>query len=386
VTPTSPTGTRRKGPQSVIIHDLPVAISTALTIPAAQTRAGQWFLHSGIQEPDGGVARYYRIDTARNARISTEITGYAISALCFLHSSSGDSAYLDAARRAGNFLVDRAWSDSLGLPPFEWPPSDKPEENRAYFFDCGIIIRGLIHLYHSTGESRFLRSAEACGHAMARLFERNGEYAPILQLPDADPLPYGNSWSNNPGCYQLKSALGWYELFLETGDSFFQALFETALGRALENDLSFLPGTPDRQGVMDRLHSYSYFLEALLAVNDRPECAAAQRNGLNRAATLLREIAPEFARSDVYAQVLRVRLLSPGPVDEQAAAEEAAAIAAFQIESADSRLNGGFYFGRRNGAMSPFANPVSTAFCTQALAMWHSFRQGSAAGNWRELI
>jgi hypothetical protein len=365
---------------------LSAAISTALNIPTFQARAGQWFLNSGIQEPNGGVSRYYRIEESRNARVSTEITGYAVSTFCFLHSQSGDAQYLEAALRAGRFLINQAWDETLGLPPFEWPPSEKPEENRAFFFDSGIIVRGLIHLYHASGEHSFLDAAEACGRTMIGLFEHGGEYAPILQLPARSALPYGSSWSNNPGCYQLKSALGWRQLYLETGKPEFQTAFEIALERALANDAVFLPGTSERQRVMDRLHAYSYFLEALLAVNDRPECAAAQRNGLTRAATLLREIAPEFARSDVYAQVLRVRLLSPGPVDEVAAAEEAAAISAFQIQSADPRLNGGFYFGRRNGVMAPFANPVSTSFCTQALAMWNAHQQGTSPGNWRELI
>jgi hypothetical protein len=357
-----------------------------LISPTSQTRAGQWFRHSGIQEPEGGVARYYLISAARNARISTEITGYAISTFCDLQRRTGDPAYLEAAMRAGRFLLDRAWNELLGMPPFEWPPTDKPEENRAYFFDSGIIVRGLVRLYHASGEQRFLKAAIACAEAMPQRFEHRGEYAPILQLPEAAPLSYGGSWSNNPGCYQLKSALGWRELFLETGDRHFCELFETALSRAMDNDAAFLPGTSERQRVMDRLHAYSYYLEALLAVIDRPECAAAHRNGVLRAARLLRDIAPEFARSDVYAQVLRVRLLSPEPVDEQAAAEEAAAIAEFQIRSSDPRLDGGFYFGRRNGEMTPFANPVSTAFCSQALAMWDDYKRGSLRDTWRELI
>jgi hypothetical protein len=48
-------------------------------------RAAGWFLNSGIQEASGGVARYYRSDTRRNARISTEITGYAVSTFVYLH-------------------------------------------------------------------------------------------------------------------------------------------------------------------------------------------------------------------------------------------------------------------------------------------------------------
>lgn len=353
-------------------------------------RAGHWFLHSGIQEESGGVARYYLIDQARNARLSTEITGYSVSALCYLHRETREQAYLDAARNGGRFLTRQAWDSTLPVYPFEWPPTSVPAENRAFFFDCGIIIRGLITLWRVTGEAEYLESARQCGIGMARVFEHQGNYAPILQLPGCEPTPYGNSWSNSPGCYQLKSALGWLELYHETGETAFQQHFETALERALVSDETFLPGTSERQRIMDRLHAYSYFLEALLPVSDRPDCRSALSKGIQKAATYLREIAPQFARSDVYAQILRVRLfadqLGAVPLDRVQAAEEAAAIPAFQWESPVERLNGGFCFGRRDGELTPYANPVSTAFCMQAVNLWQKSQSGPFEETWRDLI
>ena len=133
---------------------------------------------------------------------------------------------------------------------------------------------------------------------------------------------------------------------------------------------------------MDRLHAYSYFLEGLLPVLHRPECATAFRNGVDRAGRYLREIAPAFARSDVYAQVLRVRLLAEAdgalPLDPSAARHEAEQAASFQIDDKDPRISGGFLFGRKKGESLPFANPVSTAFCVQALALWQDRRSGPA--------
>lgn len=353
-------------------------------------RAGAWFLRSGIQEATGGVARYYLIDEGRNARLSTEITGYSVSALCFLYRRTGERAYLEAARSAGHFLTRLAWTPDLPVFPYEWPPTAAPTENRAFFFDCGIIIRGLVTLWRATGEAEFLDIAALSASGMAKAFEHHGNYAPILQLPSTDPTPYGATWSNNPGCYQLKSALGWLELFRESGDSLFETYFETALERALANDDAFLPGTTERLRVMDRLHAYSYFLEALLAVHDRPECAAALRAGIGKVDAYLREIAPRFARSDVYAQLLRVRLfadhLGVCPLNATQASEEAEAMAQFQWNSPQERLDGGFCFGRRDGQLTPYANPVSTAFCMQALAMWEDWRNGEFEHSWRDLI
>ncbi|MBS1827956.1 MAG: hypothetical protein JST93_21790 [Acidobacteria bacterium] len=352
-------------------------------------RAGRWFLHSGIQENHGGVARYYRIDLARNNRISTEITGYAVSALVYLYESTGRQEYLDAAIKAGDFLL-RAFHPELEVFPFEWPPTQAPEENRVFFFDGGIIIRGLLALHRLTGDLRYLETAKQAGDGLARVHEHDGNYAPILQLPHLTPLPYGNTWSNNSGCYQLKSALAWRQLADATGEQRYARYFETALERALANDASFLPGATERHRVMDRLHAYSYFLEALLSVADQPECRAALRNGINKVAHYLRDIAPEFARSDVYGQLLRVRIFAAHqiavPLNHAQAAEEAAAMAQFQMESIDPRLDGGFCFGKRDGHFTPHANPVSTAFCLQALHMWRQHEGGAIRESWRDLI
>jgi hypothetical protein len=149
-------------------------------------------------------------------------------------------------------------------------------------------------------------------------------------------------------------------------------------------------GQSERLKVMDRLHAYSYYLEALLPVVGREECRAALENGIERTASLLRALAPEFVRSDVYAQLLRIRVLAGDcgavPLNESAAREEAAAIPAFQMESPDVREDGGFCFGRRAGALLPYVNPVSTAFCLQALEYYRQHAEGELGDDWRAMI
>ena len=54
---------------------------SALSPESVLSHAARWYARSGIQEPSGGVARYYRTDLERNHPVSTEITGYVISAL-----------------------------------------------------------------------------------------------------------------------------------------------------------------------------------------------------------------------------------------------------------------------------------------------------------------
>jgi hypothetical protein len=343
------------------------------------SRAGEWFLRSGIQQSNGGVSRYYLTDSYRNLAASTEITGYTISALIYLHTVTGDARYLDRAVSAARFLTQTAWDRTSRVMPFEIEPSAF-----TYFFDCGIIVRGLLSVWRITRDAEYLEVAIAVGESMRRDFvSHDGSYHPILALPkktpiDRDPL----RWSRTATCYQLKSAMAWWDLHEATGDPNFAEPYERMLEAGLRSYASFLPGHPQRIKVMDRLHAFAYFLEGLLPRAGDLRCAAALREGLALTAFHLRDIAPEFARSDVYAQVLRVRLfadvLGVAPLDRDAATWEAERLAEFQVADSDPRIDGGYRFGRRSDAWLPYVNPVSAAFASQALEMWETRGAGAA--------
>jgi hypothetical protein len=321
-------------------------------------RAGAWFLNSGIQDKSGGVARYYRADLERNLPLSTEITGYAASALAYLEAICGDQRYRDAASAAAHFL-ECAWDPAATAMPFE---IDSPRF--SYFFDCGIIVRGLL----AAGGSREI--AAAIGRSMARDFDTGRDFHPILTLPEKCPLERDPlRWSRSAGCYQLKSAMA----LLDLGEP---DLYNRHLEDSLRTYGNYLPGHPDPMKVVDRLHPFLYFLEGLLPVAGEPRCAAALCDGIRRAAHTLRELAPVFERADVYAQLLRIRIYADAagaaPLDHDAAGWEAGQLRQFQVESPDPRIDGGFYFGRCGSQWIPHVSPVPAAFAIQALSMWES--------------
>jgi hypothetical protein len=350
--------------------------------------AGAWFLNSGIQEETGGVARYYRSDIRANARVSTEITGYAVNTLIHFYNRSGERSFLQAAKKAGGFLAQIAWHPGLATFPFEHSANGDSPQPVAYFFDCGMIARGLIKLSEATGNPEYLAIAAKTGRSMASDFYRNGVFYPVIDLPGKAPLPHAPQWSRRPGCYQLKSAAAWHLLAQATGDAEFSGWYESAVAEAIASKDSFLPGeTPEK--TMDRLHAYCYFLEGLLPLAGRSDCAGALVEGIDRVSNYLRSIRPIFERSDVYAQLLRVRLFANQfagiPVNRAAARDEVARMAEFQLDHTDPRIQGGFSFGRRGAEFLPYVNPVSTAFCAQALDMWSDFESAKPL-DWRNLI
>jgi hypothetical protein len=337
------------------------------------TRAGHWFLHSGIQEPSGGFARFYRSEIQKNMPVSTEISGYAASALVFLYRTTQEEKYLDAARRTADFLVDQAWDSALQIFPYEHPSPTADSRHLAYFFDCGIIIRGLLAVWRETHDDHLLEVAVRAAHGMSA-FWSGRDYHPILTLPDKAPLPRNAQWSTSPGCYQTKSALAWWDVAAITGDEKLKRDYLELVECGIRSCGGFLAGANERLKVMDRLHALLYFVEALSPLLDRADCVKTYGAVLDEAACHRRELESEFVRSDVYAQMLRARVRASHviPVDIAAAREEAAALETFQAE------NGGFFFGERAGVVSPHVNPVSTAFAIQALEMWRSFEAGES--------
>jgi len=342
-------------------------------------RAGHWFLRSGIQEPSGGFSRFYRSEIAKNLPVSTEISAYAGMALIFLYRTTKNAEYLDAARRTVSFLIDQAWDESLQIFPYEHPSPTPESRHLAYFFDSGIIVRCLVDLWRETREDRLIDIASAASHGMSA-FWTGRDYDAILTLPEKKALPRTAQWSTAPGCYQTKSALAWWEVAEITGDTVLRQQYLDLIESGIHTCRGFLEGANERLKIMDRLHAYSYFLEALSPLLDRPDCVQTYRNVLTEDARYLSELAPEFARSDVYAQVLRARVRASHviPPDTAAATQEATALARFQSTSADPRFDGGFLFGSRAGVPSPHVNPVSTTFAIQALEMWRAFGAGES--------
>jgi hypothetical protein len=348
-------------------------------------QAGNWFLGSGIQESNGGVARYYCSDRGCNAPLTTEITAYCASALIEMQKETGDRAYGDAALNAARYLV-RAWDCENSAMPFE---CDAQGGRCSYFFDDGIIARSLIAAWRECGNAEFMAMARLVAESMAADFWDGQQFRPILNLPGKQPETLDAArWSRSSGCYQLKAALAWEELWESTQDQRYHELYERMLQLALADHASFLPGVEDELRVMDRLHAYCYFLEGLLPALHEDACQRAMREGMARVESFVAQISPRFLRSDVVAQLLRARLFAEAhgvqPLNVEQALREVALVQGFQSEDADPRLNGGYWFGRKGEETLPFMNPVSTAFCHQALTMWD--HRGERQLRWQRLI
>ena len=151
-----------------------------------------------------------------------------------------------------------------------------------------------------------------------------------------------------PGCYQLESRVS----LAGGGRNYRRRISARSVSGNVECSAriyrGFLPGAINRLRMMDRLHAYCYFLEGISPMLTLADCREAWSQAADAIACRLRKIAPEFVRWDVYAQLLRARLLGATvvPLDLKAAGEEADALVSFHAVSDDPRVDGSFLFGR----------------------------------------
>ncbi len=349
--------------------------------------AADWLVHSCIRYPNNGVGRYYRADDDKVAPISTEITGYSADALYLVHTHLGDEKYLNAANAMSRFLVDVAWDEGAKMMPFECA------EGRvySYFFDDGIIARGLLRGFEKTGDVGFREIAFGCAESMAKDFRNGALYAPILEAPSKRSLTQEpHRWSRSSGCYQLKAALAWYELWRLTGEERYRALYSETVAWSIADHIGFLERS-DSSGRdrMDRLHPYCYFLEGLLPVVADGGNAEIFRSAIGRIVEVLAAMRTKFLRADVLAQLLRLRLAAERldilKLDLEAAQQELESLLRFQCGEGDDRIRGSFWFGEEDGMLLRFANPATTVFAIQALILWAE-RGKTASWSRRSLI
>ena len=353
--------------------------------------AWSWLSRSGIQNESGGVARFYSADVQEYRDISTQSTAFLISTFLRLGDHSRDFAPQEALR-AGGFLLDRAFHRSKELFAHEVYDEGRSPSARAYFFDCSIIIRSLVDLWRATEEAAYLECAERCGFALQNLMSRmDGSFFPVYDFSRDQAIDDGETWSTQPEVYQLKASLALQGLTDATGLPEFVAMSETLRRWCLKRHESFVPDFGDSEERMSRLHAYCYFLEGLLQeAGQDTDCSRTLQWGILCVENLVEEIGPAFQRSDVLAQLLRLRFYADTfgvmEIDHAAAESAVAALTEFQQQSSDPRVDGGFAFARRDGEIVRHINPVSTVLAVQALTMWESAEQGAFQDLWNVLI
>jgi hypothetical protein len=373
---------------------------------ASVKRASDWLARSGIQNTSrdvklrGGVAAWYETDKKLYPFLYSEITGYALSALVFLHTVRPHQAWLAAAERAARWLIRNALLDDGGVKTRLYlvdhyeSPNYSFDGGRVYAFDTAMVGYGLLQLFKRVPRSDY---AQAAHHVLDFLTRRMGR-------PDGTFWPYYDprrgkcgedlgKWSDQAGTFHAKLALFLIDFSRRPGYEALGGRARLLLDRILgaqKADGRFVTGRKDNS---THLHPHAYTIEGLLyggvCLKNKRYLDSAFRafewmlRAVSRDGSVSSLYTPEgfshHERSDIVAQLLRIgailHALEPKRMRPRLATLEAVKrhLLLFQSNGAKASYGGFIYGAATDGLQRPHVNAWATMFALQALWMHEHF-------------
>jgi len=190
----------------------------------------KWFLDSPIRcSLEGGSIEAYHeaYDSNRDdyTILYCEITGYALSFLSSLYKIKKDEAYLESAKKAGDFLVRAQLKDGEAKGAIPWTVLEKGRPHHHYYtFDTAMCITGLADLFMATEDSTFLDSASMAADWLVNCAQNDdGSFNALYNAKDSrfDNELLCGEWSDSRGSLHIKHLIALLKLYKITQNEFY---------------------------------------------------------------------------------------------------------------------------------------------------------------------
>jgi hypothetical protein len=357
--------------------------------------ATHWLLHSGIQHPpgdpklSGGVHAWYEPHTETYAFLYPEVTGYAITTLLFLNSVNRNQLFLERAKAAASWLLERAMEPRSGAVLCRFDGTQWLE--RQCTFDNAVCLNALVNLYRETKDEAYLRAAFRIADWLFTVMRRpDGSFYAKCHPRTQTPVNPGGKWSLISGTFLVKVAVGLTNLAEASEEKQYRKAVESlcAWGIAQQEPDGRFPTAESRRETF--LHPHCYTAEGLLVAG----LALKREEWIEAAGKAVAWIAPHqlptggfpafyeggrflpIESPDISSQVLRLYLLLPESLRAQIALDPVGvvrSVAASQSQDTSPAANGGIasgkaWFHEENGDRAgEHVNSWVTMFCAQAL-------------------
>src|SRR3989344_8496598 len=183
--------------------------------------AKNWLLNSGIQnlegEHKGAFNSWFDMDKKNYSYAYSEITGYAITTLIYIHNLFKEEILLERAKLAANWLIDKTTHKSGGiLCRYFYKETEfmgSFENKEIYLFDCGMVLNGIINLYDITKENKYLKFSEKLADFMISKQKQDGSFYAVYNERDNSLTDDEEKWSTQSGAFHNKLAIGLLKLY-----------------------------------------------------------------------------------------------------------------------------------------------------------------------------
>jgi uncharacterized protein YyaL (SSP411 family) len=230
-----------------------------------------WLLSSDIRihagKNKGAVYGWKNLNPVSFPFIYSEITGYSITAFCWLYAKSASQAALEAAMQSASW-IERNMHSYLLFARHLAANDPNNLSNIFYAFDNGMIMIGLFNLYKITKRAETLFLAEEMAKSIiehffdgSKLIARlDKSYKPIVKDNDDEM----SKWSTVSGAYHCKLSLGLLELSRLTNNALYKKVSDSLCNYAikLQKPTGQFVSNPDSS--VTYIHPHLYACEGLI--------------------------------------------------------------------------------------------------------------------------
>lgn len=188
--------------------------------------AKDWLLNSGIQnlegEHKGAFNSWFDVNKRNYPYAYSEITGYAISTLVYLYDLTKERIFLERAKMAADWLMNKATHNSGGIlcryfyGRTEFMGSFENEE--IFLFDCGMVLNGMTALFELTKDKKHLEHCKKLADFMISKQKSDGSFYAIYDAKNNKLVDDGEKWSTQSGALHNKLSIGLLNLYKITKD------------------------------------------------------------------------------------------------------------------------------------------------------------------------
>ena len=131
----------------------------------------------------GGFYSWYSIKDRNYPYLYSEITGYGITTLLFLHKLNNDDTLIEKAKQAADWIIESAMHECGGVGTRLYKDNNLSDEaysfegEHIFSFDTGMVLYGMTNLYKSTEDERYLEDLFVPGLRRAGDFRMAGALA-----------------------------------------------------------------------------------------------------------------------------------------------------------------------------------------------------------------
>lgn len=237
----SANGLRNAAPAHQRMIDWLIAAPVRNTDPS-QKRFGSF--NHGVHEQTGRVPGQY-----------TEITGYGVSTLAHLYRWRGEERYLEVAREAARFLMRIQLPN--GAFPHCPDPEKGCEDGDQFTFDTSMVTMGLMDLYRADPDPAYLESARRAGEWLVSMQRDDGAF--LAKFVPRTGTPNTGNFFGDGSCIHVKNAMALLKIADATKEAGFEVAARRVCDYtlALQDQSGLFWAMPSKDFVFTHAHSYA---------------------------------------------------------------------------------------------------------------------------------